>query len=126
MNINWSFFFVLLGCAFFIIVGGIVTWRNWCLWKGWPTTNAIVQKNHVGTLNLLILDGAHKNQILELILGNDDPVATSFPVGKSILIKVNPSNSKIVELPRGAMGFLVAFAVWLSPLAIWAYKSFMV
>jgi hypothetical protein len=94
MNINWSFFFILLGCAFFIIIGGIVTWHNWCLWKGWPTTNAVVQTNHVGTLNLLILDGAHKDQILELILGMDDPIATSFPVGKSILVKVHPRNSK--------------------------------
>jgi hypothetical protein len=125
MNINWPFLFVLVGCSFLIVFGSILIWHNWCIWKGWPTASAIVQKNHVRTLSLLILDGAHKDQILELILGDDDPIATSFPVGKNILVKVHPKNSKKVALPGSATGFLVSLTVLLAPLMATAYKGLM-
>jgi hypothetical protein len=103
--------------------GGILTWHNWCLWKGWPTTNAIVQGREADTLQLLTLDGAYKNQVLQLTLGSKDPIENSFPTGKSILIKVHPRNSEKVHLPANLMNFLVSLVVWLAPLGGLIYEN---
>jgi hypothetical protein len=106
-----------------MLFGGILTWHNWCLWKGWPTTNAIVQGNEADTLQLLPLDGAYKNQVLQLTLSSEDPIGNSFPIGKSILIKVHPRNSEKVHLPANLMNFLVSLVVWLAPLGGLIYES---
>jgi hypothetical protein len=106
-----------------MLFGGILTWHNWCLWKGWPTTNAIVQANEAGTLSLLALDGAYKSEVLQLTLGFDDPIENSFPTGKSILIKVHPRNNEKVHLSGSLLGFLASLVIWLSLPIVLIYKS---
>ena len=106
----------------FLLAGGYASWRQWCLWKGWPTTNAIVQKNHARTLSLLISDGVFIGRKLEFILDDNDPAAFNYPVGKSILVKVHPKDSQKIYLPSNLSSFLFSLVLALSPPCLLVYK----
>lgn len=114
--VPYIFYFV------FLLAGGHASWRQWCLWKGWPTSNAIVQKKHAKTLSLLILDGAFKDRKLEFILDDNDPSASNFPVGKSILVKVHPKDSEKIYLPSNLSNFLFSLVLALSLPCLLVYQ----
>ena len=114
--VPYIFYFV------FLLAGGHASWHQWCLWKGWPNTNAIVQKNHVKTLSLLMLDGFCKDQTLEFTFDEDDPAASNYPVGKNILVKVHPKDNGKIYFPSNLFSFLFCLVLTLSPTCLLVYE----
>ena len=69
-----------------------------------------------------MLDGFCKDKTLEFTFDEDDPAASNYPVGKTILVKVHPKDNGKIYFPSNLFSFLFCLVLTLSPTCLLVYK----